>query len=156
VKLPGEAIEMSFLDKPEKKTNGFAVVIFLILGLVGILISLKDIVDARASLKWPTVKGWIVKSEIRISKDKGTAYCPVLTWNYIVNGKKFNVPNDPFCSTLAQAKAKIAKFPMGARVTISYSPSDPGNSTLEPGVLKMPIYVLLLGVVSIVIGLFNL
>ncbi len=95
-----------------------------------------------------------MQSNIRVVKDKGTAYCPNISWTYRVAGNNYSSSNDPFCASRAQAQAKVAKFPMGARVVISYSPQDPGKSTIEPGKLEYPIFFLIAGVIAIVIAFF--
>ena len=145
---------MAYLDKPEKKSNGAVAVVCIIVGIVMILTSLNDYVNAYATSKWPTIGGTIVNSGIRISKDKGTAYCPMISWTYHIQGAIYTSSNDPFCSSLAQAQAKVNQFPAGARVTISYSPRDPSISTIEPGKLKFPVYFLLMGVIQIIIAIF--
>ena len=113
-------------------------------------------VDEYARMRWPIVEGRIVQSEIRIYKDKGTSYCPILAWEYVVQGEIYKDSNDTFCLSQTQAQSKIAKFPMGARVSISYSPQDPGISAIAPGISAISIIILLVGVVFIVIAFYNM
>ncbi len=147
---------LSLLEKPERKSSRFAVVTFLVLGLGLVLFYLYDLVSAYATLKWPTVIGQIVQSSIRVVKDKGTAYCPDISWTYHVEGRIYSGSNDPFCESNAHAQAVVAKFPVGANVAISYSPQDASVSTIEPGMPKLPIMLLIIGVVFIIASIYNI
>ncbi len=146
----------ALLDKPERKRNRFAVVLFFMLGLVCVLFYLYDAVSAYATVKWPTVIGRVDQSYIRIEKDKGTAYCPILTWTYHVQGASYSGSNYVFCESYAHAQAIVTKYPAGANVVISYSPQDPSISTNEPGKPHLPIFFLIIGVIFIIASIYNI
>ena len=117
-----------------------ALSVFCIIGaIVAGGISAADILNGRASRSWPSVTGTVVSSQIR-NGSKRTYHADV-SYQYAVHGIPYvrdRIVFGQYGSTdKSIAAAWVQKYPLGASVQVSYAPSDPSRSVLEPGVLPM-------------------
>lgn len=97
---------------------------------------------AHATTRWPSTKGVIVISEVKApprrsssSSKANRTHVPRVSYRYTVNGREY-VDNRP---TIGHVKGKgasekfVARFPVGARVTVYYNPDDPSRAVLVRG-----------------------
>ena len=99
----------------------------------------KDKVVADASLKWPTVEGRIVESEVQSVRHKrSTSYKPRITYSYTVDGneyesKRLSFP-DPDFDVREAAVDYVSRYGRpDARVEVHYDAKKPAESCLQPG-----------------------
>lgn len=136
-----------------------------ILGMVVIVITLFDLYRAFACRLWNTTQGVITKASAEIvsayaqtrklfsTKNQTSFY-----YDYTVNGEKLLGSRiffgDTFLSLFSfiAAKGAIERYKEGQQVTVYYSPSNPQNSVLEPGVKWQAFAALVLGVVLVFIA----
>ena len=101
----------------------------------------------RASLTWPAVEGEITVSHVvKDRRDSKDYYTPVVNYKYRVGETEYigsRIAADSLRTTHSYRTTKILEdFPMGARVPVYYSPENPENTILIPGVQKMTYYLL--------------
>jgi hypothetical protein len=91
-----------------------------------------------ASVDWPTVEGRITGARLASTRsDNKTKYQPNVTYTYEVGGASLQGSRITAVSSYTsrgKASAVLARYPVGASVTISYDPENPRSSVLEPGV----------------------
>ena len=109
---------------------------------------------ARESPKWPTVTGWIVKSEYQHERVGTNRYVPIIRYSYRVRGREWTSDTlaldhgladglsiDYANGTLSQSwmdfsdvKQLLKRYPVDKQVTVYYDPEEPGRAVLIPGV----------------------
>jgi Protein of unknown function (DUF3592) len=130
----------------------------LILLLVGVALSIntvRQLKQAQASNKWPSISGSITSAFVDVEtktervQNSGrkhsyrtrtrTTYTPKIQFAYAVGGASYSSDqrviggNAGFGSREA-ADGVIEKYPLGRTVTVYYDPADPKDGVLEPGV----------------------
>lgn len=102
-----------------------------------------------ASMRWPTVNGTIIRSEVveemrevhdneRTGIRRELRYRPAVRYSYHVGEKDFSGDVlqwgwSAIYSNSEQPRAIVAKYPNGVIVPVHYDPADPQNAVLEPG-----------------------
>ena len=87
---------------------------------------------------WPSTSGVVLMSSVQ-SRQSGRSHStyPVVVYQYDVNGKTYQSQNikagDQFMNVrvTGQAQATVARYPIGANVTVYYNPANPAESALE-------------------------
>jgi hypothetical protein len=87
---------------------------------------------------WPSTTGKVLVSSVQSGRRgrSGTKY-PVVGYQYEVNGKSYTnqtiKAGEQFFNARAigQAQATVARYPIGANVTVYYNPANPAESALE-------------------------
>ena len=87
---------------------------------------------------WPSTTGTVLMSTVQ-SRRTGRSYStyPVVVYQYQVNGTPYQSQRikagEQFMSirVTGQAQATAARYPVGAKVTVYYNPSNPAESVLE-------------------------
>jgi hypothetical protein len=148
----------------EQNNSIFAGLLFVAIFIVGgylakIYITDDLIAEAESSKDWPSVQGKITESKIETSrKDKKTYYSLSITYEYEVNGKKYQSNDinivDPSSSTSkASIKKTINKYPLHSIVKVYYDPDFPETTVLETGsdllvwfLLRLPYLFMAIGV----------
>lgn len=97
----------------------------------------------KASLKWPSTKGWIKKSDVYVSRSRSSgssrSYEFTVEYAYDVNGTTFTNNLYSYQVTYNAAHSKgaqelVSKYPEGSTVDVYYDPAKPENSVLLPGI----------------------
>jgi len=113
--------------------------IFIIFGAAMAAWGVRTILRAWSSRDWPTTPGVILTSEIAATSDSdGTAYKPLITYTYTVDGVEHRgdtlaVGMKYLFAGLAYAQRHVKKYPAGTAVPVAYDPCDPRRAVLEPG-----------------------
>lgn len=130
--------------------------LFVLSGLGATLWGWKIIVQAKKSLHWPSTSGVVVTSRIDQQDDD---LLPCIEFRYHVNGKEHTgkigfsrdiTPTQEFCNRY------LARFPKDQSVTVFYDPEDAMNATLEPGLKKGDSMLLIIGVITLLLGVILL
>jgi len=95
--------------------------------------------QGRDSASWPTVSGTITYSHAESSRRSGKMeYRAAVKYRYTVGGKAYTGrrinASDEYQKNLGSANDILRHYPVGATVTVSYDPEEPGSSLLEAGV----------------------
>jgi hypothetical protein len=113
----------------------------------------KNVKLARASVGWPSVPG---KVTVATTINRLWRRQPRVTYTYQVNGRDHTGLNIVIGNVVADKETDdmLAKYPVGADVTVYYSPIDPSVSVLEPGPNEMASKILKSYVVIFILVLF--
>ena len=96
------------------------------------------LVKSRQARFWPTAQGRILDSRVREVLDDGSpTYDAYILYEYSVNGVnlrsnvwRLGVGSSSF---MGFAKRAVAKYPIGAAVTVYFNPDKPNDAMLETG-----------------------
>jgi Protein of unknown function (DUF3592) len=87
---------------------------------------------------------------------KGYMHTPEIAYSYTVKGRKFSANRYQFGDTgrryVNDIRGIVARYPVGRTVRVTYNPSDPSQSVLEPGVNGMSWFMLAVGLGMIALG----
>lgn len=143
--------------------NRIAPILFLLLfmavGLVPLVMGIREVQRARESLSWPTVEGRIVRSGVRSEQrtsrdDNGnqrttTYYYADLSYDYAVDGRPLTgtrlTLSEGQSGSEADAKTTAERYPVDATVDVAYDPNAPDQSVLEPGKWGGATFLLIFG-----------
>lgn len=120
------------------------------------------------SVTWPTATAEITDHQVeaRNAGKRGTVYVPHLSYKFSVSGKEYNGGRIAYGRALEHshkysedAHKALEHFPLLAKHSVSYSPTNPNNSVLIPGAEKestpvRSIYFISVGMGLIVTGVF--
>jgi hypothetical protein len=125
--------------------------LLLIAGAVVGRAALTMIAVARASRRWPTSRGRVVRSEIRENRAFIRYAYPVAGEEY--EGRDVAAGDWPYQTARTVAR-RVQRYPSGAQVTVYYDPGDPARvAILRPGlsfdVLYLPVVASLLVLIAI-------
>jgi hypothetical protein len=87
----------------------------------------------KASLKWPSTTGEILRSTVEY--DDGS-HRPKVEYRYSVDGEEYHGDTVTYAGYQADretAESYVARFPPGSHLTVYYDPHSPAISTLETG-----------------------
>ncbi|MDI6769063.1 MAG: DUF3592 domain-containing protein [Anaerolineales bacterium] len=122
--------------------GGIVILAFAGAGVFLLIKSFKDRKKAEASQGWPATQGQILEARIAESTstdsdgDTSTSYSPAVKFTYNVAGQEYKGNKITFGFTqgyrnYAKAQAALARYPLGAQVTIYYDPANPADAVLE-------------------------
>ncbi len=125
-----------------------------------------EIDKALSAPNWPTTTGVIIGSKVGTSTTGGgsvprsTQSVAIVEFEYEVNGTEYYSPvvnilgvghEDP--------SAVVARYPVGAEVTVHYDPDNPAEATLETDIGPQPYYAAamiaspaLFGIIFLILG----
>jgi hypothetical protein len=117
-------------------------VLFLIFFMIGAGISIVGgyyLIKSSKSSSWPSTDGVVKTAELKTQLGgKSTTYGADVSYDYFVGGKPFTGYRIRMVSVESSKKADaqqdLAKYPVGGKVKVFYSPGDPADSVLEPGI----------------------
>lgn len=119
-------------------------IVGLVAGVISILgsvylyfIRLGECRSAEASVKWPSTPGQITSSKISKLGLVRPGYVPMVEYSFDANGHKQAGKRIAY-RVLASRDEKeieraVERYPLGAKVKVTYDPANPQNSVLEPG-----------------------
>jgi len=122
----------------------FGFLIILCIGMMGLDLFysfMKDLSEALASKKWPTVEGTVDSSEILTWREQSgegnRSYFPLIDYSYFINERRFQSRRIKVGrqETLWKRRAQkmVAKYPTENIVKVYYDPDSPENAVLQPG-----------------------
>lgn len=87
---------------------------------------------------WPSTTGMVLASNIQIRRtSRSRSEIPVVVYQYQVNGQAYQnqiIRAGDHIGTIrvaGQARATVARYPIGSTVTVYYNPANPAESALE-------------------------
>jgi hypothetical protein len=115
--------------------------LFLAFGAVGLWRGWRDLRRALASTTWPHTNGEIVGSDVQVDghhEDGEAQLRTVIRYRYDVGGQTYHGERVFFGDGLAlrfagPGRRRLAAYPTGARVDVTYDPRQPRVAVLEPG-----------------------
>jgi hypothetical protein len=122
--------------------TAFGILFGLTLGALAAWFVFRDQRRARAALSWPATTGRVVESRVEpksLPGDRPTIrFAPRIAYEYAVHDRAYRSERiafaEAFWSLAPQgAAAKVARYPVGAEVTVYYDPRRPAEAVLERG-----------------------
>ena len=106
--------------------------IFLIIFPFALYKAMQNVRMAKASTTWPTVAGTVTGSGIKKVMFRRQ---PQIAYTYTVNGTPFASQRVSFASGYKSNEVDpiLARYPVGAQVTVAHDPQSPAEATLETG-----------------------
>lgn len=114
---------------------------FPLLIVVAVVVKLWEI---RAAGRWPTTTGKVVASRVQSKRnrpdddaygfgDTEVSNQPFVEYEYTVAGKKYRCSRVSIAEKIAgtEREAVLARYPVGATVTVFYNPKNPSQALLE-------------------------
>jgi hypothetical protein len=106
-------------------------ILLLIAAVVVGYAALAIVSAARASRRWPTVPGRVVRSEVRENR-------PFIRYQYAMEGEEHEGRDVTWGGwpypTARTAASRVRRYPAGAQVAVHYDPGHPTTiAILEPG-----------------------
>jgi hypothetical protein len=93
--------------------------------------------SAEASVKWPSAPGQIIKILVQKFGLWRPAFLPVVEYPFHANGRDQTGKRIAYRVLASrdekEAQAFVKKYPVGAKVKVTYDPANPQDSVLEPG-----------------------
>jgi len=113
--------------------------IFLLIGLCASIYGGCLLIKSAQSASWPSTDGIVKTAEMGSQSDShGTTYAAELKYDYQVDGKALTGNKirtvKVSSSSGSDARKDLNKYPVGAKVKVFYSPTDPADCVLEPGI----------------------
>ena len=113
----------------------------LILGGVGYFLYKRSQQSGAArqiAQSWPSTTGTVLMSSVQwgSGSHSGSSY-PVVVYQYTVNGQSYQSQTikagEQYLNVriAGQAQTTVARYPIGANVTVYYNPANPAESALE-------------------------
>jgi hypothetical protein len=122
--------------------GGFFVLVFAGIGAFLIYQSVRGRQKADASQSWPSTSGQITEASVShhtstdSDGDTNDHYTPKVKYTYLAIGQEYKGDKLGFgfqqsFGSLPKAQAALARFPVGAQVTVYYDPNNPAEAVLE-------------------------
>jgi Protein of unknown function (DUF3592) len=130
--------------------------IFLIIFPFALYKAMQNVKMAKASTNWPTAAGTVSASGIKKVMFRRQ---PQIAYTYSVNGRPFTSQRVSFASGYKSNEVDpiLARYPVGAAVTVAHDPQNPAEATLETGSNKqVTAQVRILWICFILIVLVNI
>ena len=141
-----------FYILPQSVFDGYGILpIALVVGgplsVMLIVMIVNKLLQLRSVAHWAQTSGRIVKSDVvashrrRIDKETEVVNLPAIEYEFSANvqkytGRRISVGED---SGGANTEATLARYPVGAIVTVYYDPADPDNCVLERNLPGLPL-----------------
>jgi hypothetical protein len=117
----------------------------LFVGLIGLgvfLLGVFKVRKLRASQSWAIAMGTIVESSVEESFNRGSddlpdswSYTPVIRYQFLAQGQTIVGDRPGFdrksYSKMPDARAVVARYPLGAQVNVFFDPEKPADSVLH-------------------------
>ena len=138
--------------------------LFLVMGSVTMLfgvaliwIALRNLWLGSASAHWPTTPGTIITSFVRHTVSGKSEYRdPEIVYQYTVNGTQYAHSALDLSLNSAhgedEAAEFVARYPVGATVTVSYDPAHPERAVLNPGRHLANLFLVAIGLALVAAG----
>ena len=128
--------------------------LFVLAGLAVAAYGLTVLYHARRTAAWPSTPGVVTKSDV---SHGAQSHATAVAYAYTVDGVPYRGADIgrgiEFASTTEDhARRRVARYPVGARVTVYYDPAAPATAVLEPGVSKASLVPLAFGVMFATFG----
>ena len=109
----------------------------LVLGLSLLGVGIKKYIVSQESKSWPSVKGVVVSSSMRVDQHdiEVEQYHAHVSYEYVVDAKEFYSRKE-YLLQKAEAKSYVEKYPEGSEIDVFYQPDNPKITMLEPGTQK--------------------
>jgi predicted phage tail protein len=135
-------------------------IIIMVVGFYFVTYQIPAITSGLQSQSWKTTTATVLSSRWlthhatgdeynQTYEGKGYMHTPEIAYSYTVKGRKFSDTGRRYVNDI---RSIVARYPVGRIVRVTYNPSDPSQSVLEPGVNGMSWFMLAVGLGMIALG----
>jgi Protein of unknown function (DUF3592) len=122
--------------------SGLVALPFIIIAIVFIFLWLRGRRQVSSALNWPAVSGKVVFATVETrhshssSGGTSTAYYPNVTYEYTINGQRYQSSQISFGSQVGLGNynavlKKVVGYPINSMVQVYYNPDNPAQAVLE-------------------------
>ena len=113
--------------------------LFIAIGLVAVGAGVWTLIKSIRTERWPVTDGVIQSAEMKSHSGSkgGTTYSAEVTYTYQVNGVRYKgnkVAIGQMSASPEYAQGILNRYPVGKKVSVHYSPTDPSEAVLETGI----------------------
>lgn len=112
--------------------------LFVIVGLVLVGNGIRLVTHGLRAEHWPVTVGTVQSGGIKsISDEDGTTYSAEVTYLYEVAGTKYTndeAAMEGMSASQSYAEGVLKQYPVGKKICVYYSPGNPAEAVLEPGI----------------------
>lgn len=113
--------------------------LFVVIGLAVVSAGVWTLIKSIRTESWPVTDGVIESAKIQshTSNKGGTSYAPEVTYTYRVAGVNYGgdkIAIGQMSSSSDYARSVLKRYPVGGKVTVHYSSTNPVEAVLETGV----------------------
>jgi Protein of unknown function (DUF3592) len=126
---------------PKQPSRGVVTVflgLFIVIGAVAFAVGVWNLVRSIRCESWPTAEGTVDRAEMTYHSSKhGGTYSADISYHYQAAGAYYSGKRLAFgsmSSSSSYARGILARYPVGAKVQVHYSPDDPELAVLETGI----------------------
>lgn len=134
--------------------------VMIIMGVIGVVGFSINFANALSSMGWPIAKGVVVDSSIIESGLKSRPnYTAGVKYEFFVGQVKYTGDTVGYLRLEGPrhvALSVVDRYPVAAKVDVYYCPRDPRKSTLEVGFEKYVYLFMLIPIVMIAAGVYDL
>jgi hypothetical protein len=137
-----------------------AAALFALFGVGSIAYGVIVLLKGRHSLRWPSVQGQMIVSQVRLVEwEDGAAIWPEIEYEYGVSHRTFTGKGIAFGHTAnlilpGEAERIVGRYPAGEPVTVHYNPACPQEAVLEQGTGCGAYVALVIGILFIIAGMW--
>lgn len=121
-------------------------------GMVMLARSVRELMESRESIAWPTVTGKVTRSDLKVNTQDVRRrmsngihrtsteeyYEALIEYEFVIDGvthkgHRRSAVQGGNPADKSHVQKTLAKYPVSQRVMVSYNPSDPSQCVLEPG-----------------------
>jgi hypothetical protein len=124
------------VSRNSRRAGFFAIVA----GIVFFVISIQDLLSGLQSERWPVTEGTIQSAAINrhVAGRGGHTYDVDISYSYQINGQNFLGNQLAFGDIdwfSSQNQTILARYPVGKKIQVHYSPNNPQLAVLEAGIV---------------------
>jgi hypothetical protein len=113
-------------------------ILFIVIGLVVVAVGIRLLARSLGAELWPVTNGMVRSARMNSqSGHHSRTYSAEITYGYQVAGIKYEgdkVAIGQMSADTGYASGILDRYPVGKEVSVHYSPGDPADAVLEPGI----------------------
>ena len=138
--------------------------LFVLVGIASLTYATYQTIRALDARHWPTAEAVVLSSDMTthfdtsdgVSGGGGPTFGAAVTYSYSVDGIGYESDRVSFGSYSSSdsdhAETILARYPVGASVTVHYDPEDPAEAVLEPGYAGGHTIIFIVGGTFVAVG----
>ncbi len=136
-------------------------VLWLAVGCVMLALGARQASDAVRSITWPKTQGTVLESVVmrrprRVGDTRDSVSVPLVRYRYALGGVLYHSTHVSFKRYVfgadRESRNTVARYPVGAAVSVYVDPDRPGSAVLEHGISTLNLLVLIAGSILIGVG----
>ena len=145
------------MEKPLTTSRKLIIILASLAGLALALFATNNSVNAYKTKSWPTAQGTVITSEVA----RSSRYVPHVVYTYDIDtnaysSEKIRLKDMAQYKKQEDAAKQADRYPVNAKVTVYYNPTNAAEAILEPGIKGEHVFMFLIGLVIFLAPLIGL